>query len=272
MIFLAPLIFLRLPILAALGLSVIAFHNVADLVVPPHLPAILHSPLLPLYQFLYLGGPIRLFGTTAVLHILFTVFPWIGVMATGYAFGPVMKMEPERRRRICLSLGLGAIALFLVVRGINLYGDKVPWSVQPRGPVFTALSFLDVRKYPASLSFLLMTLGPLLLVIPFFERLEGKLADLLVVYGRVPFLYYVLHLPLIHVFALLLSLQRYGHLLPFLFGHHPMAAAPPPPEGYGYGLWVTYLITALVIALLYPICRWMAALKARRRDAWLSFL
>jgi uncharacterized membrane protein len=272
MILMAPLVFLRTEIIAALGLAIIAGHNTLDFLLPPRMPALLQSPLLPLYQVLYLGGPVRLFGGTSVLHMLFTLVPWIGVMAAGYAFGAVMKMEPERRKRICLGLGLGAIALFLVVRGINVYGDKVPWSVQRRGGSITLLSFFNTRKYPASLSFLLMTLGPLLALIPFFERLEGKVAKVLVVFGRVPFLYYVLHLPLIHLIAMVLARVHYGTILPFFFGHHPMAAAPPPPAGYGYGLPVVYLITALVVALLYPPCRWMAGLKARRKDAWLSFL
>ncbi len=272
MICLAPLVFLRVEIVGALGVLVIAGHNVADLVLPSRMPAVLHSPLLPLYQVLYLGGPVRLFGSSMVLHVLFAIVPWVGVMAAGYAFGAVMGMDPARRRRLCLSLGLGLIAFFFILRGINVYGDKVPWSPQRRGTVFTILSFLNVRKYPASLQFLSITLGALLALLPTFERMRGTLADLLIVFGRVPFLYYVLHLPLIHAIALLLSLVRYGHVLPNLFGHHPMAAVPPTPPGYGYGLAVVYLITALVIALLYPICRWMAGLKARRKDAWLSFL
>lgn len=270
MILLAPLVFLPPRAVGALGLVIVFSHNFADTLIQPRLGAVLHSPLLWLWQILYLGGPVRLWGSTVVLHILFSVVPWVGVMAAGYAFGTVMTMESERRRRICLAVGLSAIALFLVLRGFNLYGERVPWSVQSRGRSFSLLSFLNARKYPGSLLFVLMTLGPIIALLPLLERARGRVADFFIVLGRVPFLFYVLHLLLVHGIAVILALVRYGTLLPFLTGNHPMAASSPP--GYGYGLWVVYLVTVLVVAILYWPCRWMAGLKARRKDAWLSFL
>src|SRR5438034_7289408 len=136
-------------------------------------------PLGESWKVLYIGffnGPVN--GTPLI--VLYSIIPWIGVMAAGYWFGTVLTLEPARRNRICLRLGLGAIALFLVLRGFNIYGDPRPWS----GGL---LSFLNTTKYPASLSFLLMTLGPTIALIPLLDRARGKLALWLTVFGRVPF-------------------------------------------------------------------------------------
>ena len=133
------------------------------------------------------------------------------------------------------------------------------------------LAFLSTAKYPASLLFLLMTLGPTIALIPLLERARGPVASVLNVFGRVPFFYYVLHIPLIHLIFVLLSLARVGEVVPWLTANHPLGM-PPPPEGYTYGLAALYAITILAVTLLYFPCRWFAELKSRRRDQWLSFL
>jgi hypothetical protein len=133
------------------------------------------------------------------------------------------------------------------------------------------LQFLGTNKYPASLLFLLMTLGPALVVIPLVERSRGTIARVLSVYGRVPFFYYVLHIPLIHVIFVGLSLARYGTIIPWLTTNHPMFV-PPPPPGYTYSLPALYAITLVAVSLLYVPCRWLASLKRRRSDGWLSYL
>jgi hypothetical protein len=133
------------------------------------------------------------------------------------------------------------------------------------------LAFLNTTKYPASLSFLLMTLGPTIALVPLLERLRGTLAGWVATLGRVPFFFYVLHIPLIHALALVVSLARLGAVSPWLFTNHPMGN-PPPPDGYTWSLGLLYLVWAVAVAILYPACRWFAELKARRRDAWLSFL
>jgi uncharacterized membrane protein len=201
--------------------------------------------------------------------VLYSIIPWIGVMAAGYAFGKVLGLEPGRRDRRCYAIGLGSIALFLVLRGLNLYGDPRPWSAD--GPMPAALSFLNTTKYPASFLFLLMTLGPTIALIPPLERARGALADRIAVFGRVPFFYYVLHIPLIHGLALVVSWIRLGGVSPWLFANHPMGN-PPPPDGYTWSLGLLYLVWAVSILLLYVACRWYADLKARRTDAWLSYL
>jgi hypothetical protein len=165
---------------------------------------------------------------------------------------------------------VGAIALFVVLRAFNIYGDPRPWSAS--GPMPGLLSFLNTTKYPASLSFLLMALGPTIALIPLLDRARGRLAQWLTVFGRVPFFYYVLHIPLIHALALVVSKIRLGVVSPWLFTNHPMAN-PAPPEGYMWSLGLLYLVWAVAVVLLYVPCRRYAELKTRRTDIrWLKYL
>src|SRR5262249_30327930 len=188
MILLALLIQLPLWAVSAFGLGLVALHNLTDLI-PGFAAAAQRSAAAPLWQLLYFGGAI---GPLAVLYV---IVPWIGVMALGYAFGSWFERSPAERRTRCLVWGGGAILLFLVLRGLNLYGDPRPWN--PERP----LSFLATNKYPASLLFLLMTLGPIIALVPALERAKGWWADRLAVFGRVPLFYYLLHIPLIHLLA-----------------------------------------------------------------------
>jgi uncharacterized membrane protein len=186
-------------------------------------------------------------------------------MALGYALGPLFKLEPAVRARILVRLGLGAVAGFVVLRGLNVYGDPSAWSTQAT-PGFTVLSFLNVTKYPASLQYLLMTLGPLFLALAAAEKLRGPVERVLVVFGRAPFFYYVLHLFLLHGLALCLGVLQ---------GFAAEAFVGPfwkYPKGFGLELGAVYLGWASVVAVLYLPTRWFAALKARRRDWWLSYL
>ena len=203
------------------------------------------------------------------LMVLYSIVPWMGVMAAGYAFGKVLVLEPARRDRICYAVGLGGIALFLLLRGLNLYGDPRPWSSGTDMPAL--LSFLNTTKYPASLSFLLMTLGPTIALMPALERARGAVARWVTVFGRVPFFYYVLHIPLIHALALVVSWLRQGSVSPWLFANHPMGN-PPAPEGYTWSLGLLYLVWAVAVIILFVACRWFAELKARRTDAWLRYV
>ena len=204
------------------------------------------------------------------LVVLYSLVPWIGVMAAGYAFGAVVVAPDARRRRLCLGIGLSAVALFLLLRGFDLYGDPVPWGTGEDG-LPPLLSFLNTAKYPASLAFLLMTLGPVIALLPALERASGPVARGLTVFGRVPFFYYLLHIPLIHLLAIAVSAARLGEGSPWLFANHPMGS-PPPPEGYRWSLPLLYAVWLLAVALLHPACRWFADLKTRRRDAWLRYL
>ena len=278
MILMAALVKLPLPITAAIGVIIIAAHNLVD----PHLFQIANnlnaSKFSGLWKILYIGffaGPVQFGPDGPNLIVLYSIIPWIGVMAAGYAFGKILTLEPARRNRVCLFIGLGVIALFLVLRGFNLYGDPRPWHrtiiTNGRPSMPALLSFLNCNKYPASLDFLLMTLGPIIALIPVLENARGFVARTITVFGRVPFFYYVLHIPLIHTLALIVSKIREGAVNPWLFANHPMGN-PESPDGYTWSLPLLYVVWAITIALLYPACRWFAAVKAKRTDPWLKYV
>jgi uncharacterized membrane protein len=219
-----------------------------------------------LFQVLYFGGPVTLVTGGPPISVLYSIVPWIGVMAVGYAFGSVMVRSPEDRRRWCLWIGLSATALFAVWAGATV-------AIQPAGesglPAWAR--FLGQRKYPASALFLLMTLGPTIAVLPLVERAGGWVAGVLTIFGRVPMFYYLLHILAIHLAAVLVSVLRTGAISPWLFGNHPMNP-PPLPDGYQWGLPLLYLVFAIVVAVLYWPCRWFAQRKAESKEGWLSYL
>ena len=218
MILMAGLVFLPVGAVGALGAVIVAAHNLMDGQFWQMADTLNDRGLAWLWKILYFGfasGPIDVLGMR--MTVLYSLIPWIGVMALGYAFGPVMVMDAARRRRWCFAIGGVAIALFLLLRGLDLYGDPGKWNPPPdpaaaaadaakgRPPMPPLLRFLNTNKYPASLLFLLMTLGPMIAVIPLLETAHGALARVLIVYGRVPFFYYVLHIPLIHLAAIAVS-------------------------------------------------------------------
>jgi uncharacterized membrane protein len=279
MVLMAALVRLPLRAIAAFGMLVVAGHDALDPYRATLFPAAAASPLSWLWKILYVGfflGPIGDdHGPTLV--VLYSIVPWIGVMALGYAFGAVMTLPPPRRHRLCLAIGIGAVALFLVLRGLDLYGDPRPWRAalvaRPDGPppMPAALAFLDTSKYPASLLFLLMTLGPAIAALPPLERARGPIARRLSEVGRVPLFFYLLHIPLIHALALVVSWLRLGAVSPWLFENHPMGNGPPP-DGYTWSLGTLYLVWAISVVLLAIPCHAFARVKARRRDGWLSYL
>ncbi len=279
MILLAGLAKLPLAVVGSIGLGIVAGHNLTDPTLDQLVPALGGSSFSGLWKIVYLGffaGPIQLGNDGPTLIVLYSIIPWVGVMATGYAFGKVLTLEPARRNRICLCAGLGAIGLFLVLRGFDLHGDPRPWraaaqATQGSRAMPALLAFLNTNKYPASLDFLLMTLGPIIALIPLLERARGPLARWVVVFGRVPFFFYMLHIPLIHALALVVSKLRLGQVSPWLFTNHPMGN-PPPPEGYTWSLPLLYLVWAVAIVLLYFASRWFAGFKASKEYWWLSYL
>lgn len=277
MILLAILVRLPLPVVGGIGLAIVAGHNLLDGLRPAIFGSLTNDLGSAIWKLLYVGfyaGPIQFGADGPSLIVLYSIVPWVGVMAAGYAFGTVLALEPVRRDRMCLGIGLGAIALFLVLRGVDLYGDPRPWQGAggPDAPHLPAvLAFLNTTKYPASLDFLLMTLGPTIALIPLLERARGALIRWMTVYGRVPFFYYVLHIPLIHVAAIGVSLVRHGQVDPWLFADHPMGN-PPAPEGYTWSLELLYAVWFAVVVALYFPCRWFAEVKARRKDWWLGYL
>jgi uncharacterized membrane protein len=272
MIGLAGLIYLPVPVILAVGLAIVAGHNLIDPHVHEIREALQGDRWAWVLQILYFGGAIDIHGSQFI--VLYSIIPWVGLMATGYAFGAVMRWSPERRARYCYAVGALAVALFLVLRGFDVYGDPRPWHVPASGQEHVApalLRFLNTTKYPASLLFLLMTIGPTLIAIPLLEHARGSIARVLAVFGRVPFFFYVLHIALIHLVALGVSLIRSGSISPWLFANHPVMV-PRPPDGYTWSLPLLYLVWVLVTVTLYFPCRWYADLKARSDNPWLRYL
>jgi uncharacterized membrane protein len=279
MILMAGLVRLPLTAVGTIGVVIIAAHNLMDSRMGKLLEGLDANRLSAFWKIFYVGffaGPVQFRPGGPNLIVLYSIIPWIGVMAAGYAFGRILTLEPAPRKRLCLAIGLSAIALFLLLRGFNLYGDPSPWHAASHGrngmpPMPAWLSFPNTSKYPASLCFLLMTLGPIIALIPLLEGLRGALARGVSLFGRVPFFFYVLHIPLIHALALVVSKIRLGVVSPWLFTNHPMGN-PEPPEGYVWSLPLLYLVWGITIVLLYFACRWFADFKARRNDWWLKYL
>jgi uncharacterized membrane protein len=262
MIIMAALVHLPIGVNAIGGVAIIALHNITDYF-PAFTDSLWDSRASWLWKILYLGGGVKIGEHGPPLLILYVLVPWVGVMMAGYAFGGVMRMPAEQRRTICLRMGVGATAAFIALRALNRYGDPRHWN--------TTLGFLNTTKYPASLLFLLMTLGPMLIGIAYAERARGRAVDVLATYGRVPLFYYLLHIPLIHGAACVVSLLREGAVNLWLFANHPVAPGPVP-AGYAWSLPLLYLVFALVVAALYFPCRWYARFKATHRSPWLSYV
>jgi uncharacterized membrane protein len=261
MIVLAPLVRLPLPWIAAFGIVMIAGHNLLDGV-----QANPTEPLGWLWTLLHVQGMV-IYGGQPRLFVAYPVIPWIGVMAAGYAFGALLQRPEAERHRTLLRLGGAMTVAFVLIRLLNVYGDPNPWSVQ-KDAVTTVLSFLNTTKYPPSLEYLLMTLGPAIMSLVLFERWSGPVAAFFSVYGRVPLFYYLGHIALAHLLAGLTALAL-GFGPAMLTGNVFFG----PVQGWGFGLGVVYLVWLVVVFLLYLPCRWYADLKARRRDlTLLSYL
>jgi uncharacterized membrane protein len=276
MVLMAGLTRLPVAVIGSLGIALVVGHNVMDgrfWQIASTLNEREWAGLWKVLYFSFFAGPITVGPGGPRLMVLYSIVPWIGVMAAGYAFGAVAVMDPARRRSVCLRLGLASVAMFVVLRGWNVYGDPRPWGVPgDDGPPMPALfDFLNTTKYPASLLFLLMTLGPTIALVPLVNHAQSAIARWLTVFGRVPFFFYLLHIPLIHLLAMGVSLLRLGTVSPWLFANHPMGN-PPAPPGYTWSLGLLYLVWAIAIALLYVPCRWFAGVKARRRDWWLGYV
>jgi uncharacterized membrane protein len=273
MIVLAALIYLPLRMLTVLSLAMIFLHDTLDgiQVTSWNGPG---SPVpgfgASLWKVLHQPGLIFPFGFPgpAVL-VLYPLIPWIAVMAAGYAFGSLYRLDKAERLKILIRLGTATTIGFIVLRAINMYGDPAPWSAQS-GIVKTALSFLAVSKYPPSLLFLMMTLGPAMLFLAWADgRERGKLAQIFIVYGRVPLFFYLLQWVTTHTLALVAG-RIAGKPTDYLF--YNFGFSPPWEAGSGFGLGMVYALWILGVILLYPLCRWYAGVKARRHDWWLSYL
>jgi uncharacterized membrane protein len=263
MIVLGALVWLPLWVIAGIGVAMIAGHNALDGARPERF-----GDVAGLWRILHVQGGFS-YAPGRTMIVQYPLIPWPGVMAVGFAFGRVMLLAPAVRRRVCVGMGLALIIAFVGVRLVNGYGDPSPWSAQGSG-LFTVFSFVDTTKYPPSLDYLLMTLGPALVVLAGFEwmgpRVTGSLAARIVVtFGRVPLFFYVLHLYVLQLGAVVYMLARYGGRV-WSFGMGNL------PDDVYIGAAPVFIAWVCVVALLYPACRWFAGVKRRRRDWWLTYL
>ncbi|WP_428380701.1 DUF1624 domain-containing protein [Nevskia ramosa] len=260
MVFLSTLLWLPRTAIIAIGAITVLGHDALDGIEASSLgsewsPAAVAWYLLHELHFGAIGGGFE-------LVILYPLLPWIGVMALGYGLGVVFERPAEVRDRTLLRIGLLLSLSFIALRLGNLYGEPQMWAVNPRGELYTALGWLNLSKYPPSLQYLAMTLGPALMLLPWLERWRGAAAEVFATFGRVPMFFYLLHVPLIHGGSVA---ARY-----LLFGS---VRADALPSTYVPSLLPVYGAWLLAVALLYPACRWYAGYKRRHRDnRWLSYL
>ncbi len=288
MILLAALIHLPLRVVAGFGIGMIALHNLLDHYRMPggwqgpgspvpgywtKLYFILHQPL---EAFPVVGFP------SPVVVVIYPLIPWVGVMAAGYAFGALYQLDTRRRRQILMVMGSAPTALFIILRVINQYGDPSRWSSESSA-AFTVLSFINTTKYPPSLLYLLMTLGPAMFALAWFEwnqdasaelepvrqSLGDRIRNAFITFGRVPLFFYLLQWPMAHFISVLVHLAA-GKQTRWMFGSQIGSSGPPPGSGFNlavvYGCWIVGII------LLYPLCKWFAGVKRRRKNWWLSYL
>src|SRR3954468_16381668 len=271
MIVMASLVWLPVAVTAIFGLVLIFGHNLLDRVsIGPAMaePGLAPSLSHTIWIFLHQPGMVPMFSGATNLFVAYPLIPWVGEMAAGYALGAVYAWDSARRRRLLVGVGLVAIAVFVIVRYLNVYGDPVPW--QPQSTAwFTVLSFLNTTKYPVSLLFLLMTLGPALIFLAAVDSATGKgtIADILLTFGRVPLFYFILQMLVAHLAGVVLGYLG-GFDVGFWFTNYPFNDTIKAPPGFGFSLGVTYLAWIIGVALLYPLCRWYGDLK-RRSGHWL---
>jgi uncharacterized membrane protein len=263
MVLLAGLQYLPRPLLLLLAIVMIFGHNALDGIRPDEF-----GSFNWLWIVLHSGTESGIaLGDGYVLKPAYKLIPWVGVMALGYCLGPIFRLEQPHRRSFLALIGSAVTVAFFVIRAVNHYGDPQPWKPQIDS-VRTAMSFLNCEKYPPSLCYLLMTLGPAFIALAAFDRPPGWLARRVIVIGRVPLFFYLLHLPLIHGLAVLASCIRNNGSIDSWLLSPPQGA----PAGYGYSLPWVYAAWLLVILILYPLCAWFAALKRKYPGGILSYL
>jgi uncharacterized membrane protein len=260
MIVLSVLVHLPASVVTTFGVVMVATHNLLDSIKSANpLWSILHSPNV------ILATPGH------IVFLAYPLIPWIGVTAAGYGLGQIYAWQPARHQAFLLRFGIGLTIGFVILRAVNVYGDPSRWAAQ-RTPTYTVLSFLNTTKYPPSLLFLLMTLGPALLFLWSVDTHTPRLLRPALIIGKVPMFYYLVHFALIHVLAVIICYARYGHIH-WMFESPDLAHFPvTPPPGWGLTLPLVYLIWAFVVLAMYPLCRWYAAVKQRSNNPLLSYL
>ncbi len=275
MIVMAAAIRLSVKANAAIGLAMIMFHNLLDgFALPPNI-TFAGTPAATLAQDLWMifhqPGIVSLFGGATKIFFAYPLIPWIGVMMAGYALGSIYELAGEVRRRYLLFIGIAACVLFVVIRFINIYGDPQPWA-QQASAMFTFLSFLNTTKYPPSLLFLLMTLGPSMIVLSLADQIRGESAwqRVCVIFGRVPMFFYLLQWVSAHTFGVALNYFA-GVDVSYLF-LDPLSMGAAAPPNHGFSIWIAYLAWISGLVLLFPLCRLWSKLKQQKKHWVFSYL
>ncbi len=258
MIFLSGFIWLPFNAILIIGLILVCGHNVLDTV---HIEG--NSLSAFGWKLLHEKGAVKIGDVN--IFVMYPILSWIGVMTLGYCLGKlyVRDFDASKRKKTLALLGLSVIVVFVVLRFSNVYGDMALWSTQP-GITFTLLSFINTTKYPPSLLYIAMTLGPALLFLAYSENITNRFSEIIKIYGRVPFFYYICHLYLIHFGALILA---------YFQGYHAPDFENGAAQNYGINLGLTYVVWLFVIIILYPVCKWYDSYKSgHRENKWLSYL
>ena len=262
-------LFIRLPFwfILSLGIIIVFGHNLLDY---PGINKNLKGNLLTDLAY-FTNFSIYNIDQTHAAIIVYAFLPWTGMMLLGYCFGKLYRktVDPLWRRKMLLRMGASLIFLFIVLRFINSYGDPVHWSQQQRGGFFTFLSFLNVNKYPPSLDFICMTIGPAMIILSLLEKVQNKATGFFQVYGRVPMFYYILHLYLIHTIAVIIFFLQGFSTSDIATPQNPFFFKPP---GFGFGLLGVYAVWIFVVLALYPLCKKYDRYKSTYQKWWLSYL
>jgi uncharacterized membrane protein len=261
MVALSLLVFLPRALILAFGLLLIFGHNAFD-----YMHAADYGSNAVWWNIFHEFGLVD-FGNGVTMLVIYPLIPWIGVMAAGYCFGAIVKKEEQERNKWLYGIGIAAIVLFILLRATNIYGDPFPW--QQQGAWWrTVLSFINCNKYPPSLLYLLMTIGPAIALLPILDKMRNAAGRFFTVFGRVPLFYYILHIYLIHAMALIGGMLLH---VPYEYFTDTNKAFGPKP-GWGFSLPVVYVAWLSAIAVLYLPCRWFMYIKLNHKKWWLSYL
>jgi uncharacterized membrane protein len=263
MIILGLLIWLPFPVILTLGICIVFGHNMLDY------PEDANNQKVGFWWDLIHHGRFTFYpyAQNRGILIAYAFLPWTGIMVMGYCMGKLFEpaFNALKRRKILIYLGLGLVLLFFVLRGINEYGNPFPWSEQRNG-IYTFLSFMNVQKYPPSLMYVCITIGPALIFLALTEKIQNKLGSVLIIYGKVPLFYYVIHFFLIHAICVI-TLSIVGYSLKDAI----VPQFPFRPQ-FGFDLLGVYIFWLLVLVIMYPLCRWYSRYKGTHHQWWLSYL
>jgi uncharacterized membrane protein len=253
-------VFLPEYLILALGTILVFGHNLLD-------PITVRGSDMQALAWYTLHQPNSVFIDGTLINFVYPVLPWIGLMALGYVCGTLYRddFHAEQRKKWLLGIGVSATLLFILLRAFNGYGEPREWDPQT-SPVFRLLSFLNTTKYPPSLQFLLMTMGPALILLALFEPVRNRLPKPVIFFGRAPFFFYILHLYVIHALATLLLVYQGGEWTDYIFSAENLTSGTL--SEFGLALAAVYVIWAAMIVLLYPLCKGCQMYRERNPSKW----